>query len=69
MTNPTQSEPAPLVSVQEAARLLSSGLTRTWSLVGDGTLEARRFGRRTLIVRESLDRFIANLPPARGKAA
>lgn len=38
--------------------------TRLYELVGAGVLDARKAGRRTLIMTESLDRYVASLPPA-----
>ena len=43
-----------------------TGIARTklYELVGAGVLEARKCGRRTLILTDSLDRYVASLPPA-----
>ena len=43
-----------------------SGLTRSrlYELMGSGDLEARKAGRRTLIVGESLRSYLAGLPRA-----
>lgn len=44
----------------------ASGLPRTtiYNLLGDGKLESRKAGRRTLITAESLQKYLANLPSA-----
>lgn len=44
----------------------SSGLTRTriYNLIGDGSIEAVKAGRRTLIKAHSLRRYVDALPPA-----
>jgi excisionase family DNA binding protein len=52
-------------SVVEAARL--SGLSRSliYSQLKEGTLVARKLGRRTIITHEELRRFINSLAPLR----
>ena len=56
-------EPA-LYRVADACRRISCGTTRLYELIGAGVLDARKAGSRTLVTAESLDRYIANLPPA-----
>lgn len=46
-----------LVSVAEAADLLSIGLTKTWQLIKIGDLEVRRLGGRTLVTMASIRRL------------
>ncbi len=50
-----------LVPVNEAAELLGLGRTRTWMLAREGRLRVVRIGRRTLIPREELERFVREL--------
>lgn len=42
------------VSVPEAARALSIGLTKTWELIGQGKLRTQKIGRRTLVLAASV---------------
>jgi excisionase family DNA binding protein len=44
----------------------ASGLPRTtiYELLGSGKIQAKKAGRRTLIPAESLQAYLANLPPA-----
>lgn len=58
-----------LIPVASAVKLSGIGATRLWALIGSGQVTARRFGRRTLVERQSLLAFIDALPVARGKAA
>jgi len=53
-----------LVPVPEAAQLLGIGRTRTWQLIYEGRLKAVRIGRRTLIPRAELERFVRELAEA-----
>ncbi|WP_338242205.1 helix-turn-helix domain-containing protein [Aurantiacibacter hainanensis] len=41
-------------SIKEACRVSSLGRTRIYQLIGEGRLEARRIGKRTLIPAASL---------------
>jgi len=50
-----------LVSVPEAAQLLGIGRTKVWSLIYTRRLKAVRIGRRTLIPRAELERFVREL--------
>ena len=54
-----QPNPAPLAySVSDASRVSSIGRTRLYQLIGEGRLEARKIGRRTLIPAASLRALI-----------
>jgi excisionase family DNA binding protein len=50
-----------LVTVEEAATLLRIGRTTANELVMRGALQSVKVGRRRLVVREGLDRFISGL--------
>jgi excisionase family DNA binding protein len=50
-----------LVPVPEAAQLLGIGRTKTWQLIYTRRLKAVRIGRRTLIPRAELERFVREL--------
>ena len=53
-----------LFSPEDAAIYLAMSRTGIYSLVKQGRLQAKRFGKRTLIERAELDRFAAALAPA-----
>ena len=58
-------------SPDRAAELLGVGRTYLYELIGDGRLDARKLGKRTLITRASLRQLIEAAPAARinmGKA-
>lgn len=59
-------EPAPLppmlVSVEDAARLLSVGRTKIYELIGSGDLDGRKAGKSTRIVMASIHQYVENLP-------
>lgn len=50
-----------LLTVEEAAELLRLGRTRTFELVMRGNIQSVKIGRRRLVVREGLDRYVAEL--------
>jgi hypothetical protein len=47
----------------EAKAALGCGTTKLYALINSGVLETRRFGKRTYITAESLEAFVASLPP------
>jgi len=53
------------VSVAEAARLLGLSRSQTYHLLADDTLECRYFGKRRLVVMDSVRRFASDLPNLR----
>ena len=57
-----------LLSVQEAAHLLSIGRSRCYDLVLGGELRSLKLGRRRLIPREALDAFVAQQLEMAGEA-
>lgn len=48
-----------LISVEEAANMLSIGRSRCYELVLGGQLRSLKLGRRRLIPREALEAFVA----------
>lgn len=46
-----------LISVNDAAKALSLGRTSIYALIGEGTLEAVKIGRRTLVRVDSIKRL------------
>lgn len=49
-------------SPREACRLLKCGPTTLYALIRKRRLPARKFGRKTLILRADIDRLLADLP-------
>jgi len=60
LKNPRSSEPL-LLTVEEAAALLHIGRTTAFELVMRGQIQSVRIGRRRLVVREGLQRYISEL--------
>jgi hypothetical protein len=52
-----------LYRTSEAKAAIGCGTTTLYSLINRGILEARRLGRRTYITADSLEAFVASLPP------
>ena len=50
-----------LLTVEEAAALLRLGRTRTFDLVMRGEIQSVKVGRRRLVVREGLSRYVSVL--------
>jgi excisionase family DNA binding protein len=50
-----------LLTVEEAAELLRLGRTTTFELVIRGDIQSVKIGRRRLVLREGLDRYVAEL--------
>jgi excisionase family DNA binding protein len=53
------------LSVSEAATEAGVGRDQVYGAIRDGRLEARKWGRRTLITYDALQRFLNGLPPLR----
>ena len=49
------------VRVDQAMRLLDIGKTKLYELLAAGDLEAIRIGRRTLVLRDSIDALVLRL--------
>jgi excisionase family DNA binding protein len=64
VTKPEPNRPRLLYKTSEARAALDCGQSKFYDLINNGTLDARRFGRRTYITAESLEAFVANLPRA-----
>jgi excisionase family DNA binding protein len=56
------------LSVFEACRVAGIGRTKIYEAISDGRLKARKFGKRTLILRADLQDFLARLPVAQADA-
>jgi excisionase family DNA binding protein len=67
MNKATQKAMSPnvLITVSAACAALGIGRTSLYRMLNTRHLEARKIGRRTLIVAESLEHLIGNLPAFR----
>lgn len=50
------------LSVAEASHVAGIGRTKLYEAIGAGQLAVRKFGKRTIVLREDLLRFLAALP-------
>lgn len=55
------------ISIDDAARLTGICRSRIYDLINAGSIDARKMGKSTLILGDSLRKFLENLPPARSK--
>lgn len=49
-------------SIEEACAATSLGTTKLYALIGEGKIAARALGRRTVILRADLQRYLESLP-------
>jgi excisionase family DNA binding protein len=59
--------PPLLLTVEEAATSLRIGRTRTYQLVMAGRIQSVKLGRRRLVVRAGLERFVHELAGETGE--
>ena len=52
------------LTVEEAARVTGIGRSKLYAAMKDGLLQARKFGRRTIILPGDLEKFLSALPAA-----
>lgn len=52
------------LSISEACAFAGLGRTKIYQAINEGTLKARKCGKRTLVLREDLRQFLAALPGA-----
>ncbi|ANW06198.1 hypothetical protein LMTR13_37460 [Bradyrhizobium icense] len=50
------------LSIAEACAVAGIGRTKIYQAINDGNLKARKFGKRTLVLRDDLREFLASLP-------
>ena len=50
------------LSLPEACRVAGIGRTKIYEAIGNGHLTARKCGKRTIILRTDLERFLTALP-------
>lgn len=48
-------------SIKEACTLTGIGQTKLYEAINKGLLHAKKYGRRTIILREDLELFLSNL--------
>ena len=58
---PSPREPTLLLKVEDAARLLGVGRTTFFELISQGRIQTVRVGRRRLVVRAGLERFVEEI--------
>ena len=51
-------------TIPDAGRVAGIGTTKLYDLIAAGTLDARKAGRRTVIMADSLNAYLRGLPPA-----
>ncbi len=56
--------PRALYSPREAEAILGVSHATLYRLIAAGQLDARKIGGKTVITMESIERFVAKLPPA-----
>ena len=49
------------LSIEEAKNLTGIGRTKIYQAINSGALKARKFGKRTIILRDDLNAFLASL--------
>jgi excisionase family DNA binding protein len=52
------------LSIAEACAVAGLGRTKIYQAITEGTLKARKCGKRTLVLRDDLRAFLASLPAA-----
>jgi excisionase family DNA binding protein len=52
------------LSIAEACAIAGNGRTKIYQAISDGSLKARKCGKRTLVLRQDLREFLAALPGA-----
>lgn len=50
------------LSILEACRVAGIGRTKIYEAIASGSLKARKFGKRTIILRTDLQSFLSALP-------
>lgn len=50
------------LSISEACNVAGIGRTKLYEAISDGALRARKYGKRTIILRSELQSFLSALP-------
>ena len=53
------------LSVAEACAIAGIGRTKFYEAIANGSLRARKFGKRTIVLRSDLQDFLSELPVAK----
>lgn len=51
------------LSIEEVRKATGFGRTKLYEAINQGLLPARKFGKRTVILKTDLDKFLSNLEP------
>ena len=62
MNDSTLNQLPQALSISEACDLAGIGRTKLYEAISAGELVARKYGKRTLILRSDLSNFLSNLP-------
>ena len=62
MNAPTAKFCPDALSISEACEMASVGRSTIYTAIAEGSLKARKLGRRTLILRDDLSHFLVALP-------
>lgn len=49
------------ISIEDASKLTGIGRTKLYQAINQGALKARKFGKRTIIIKDDLNTFLSNL--------
>lgn len=49
-------------SIQEVSDLVGLGKTKIYAAIKSGELKARKYGKRTLVLKQDVEAFLNNLP-------
>ena len=52
------------LSIPEACHVAGIGRTKIYQAIADGELKARKYGKRTIVLRTDLQSFLSGLPTA-----
>jgi excisionase family DNA binding protein len=52
------------LSISEACAMAGIGRTKIYQAINEGNLKARKYGKRTIVLRDDLRDFLASLPVA-----
>jgi len=55
------------LTINQAMQTLGIGRTKLYQLLNDGSLRAFKLGSKTLILKDSLDDYVASLPSYKPK--
>lgn len=62
MNTPTSDLQREGFSIGEACTVAGIGRTKIYEAISEGRLKARKFGKRTIVLRADLQAFLSNLP-------